>query len=210
MGASAKSLAGTLARPFAVLGLAAWLGGCAVGSFDLGRGRSTASAPPGPAPMTGSAAEPNPWNLYSAASARGAPHRKPHRPRRQQATQGRTWPSRHLPTATCSATDATAVACRPRRADTRRAGARRGSRGRRDDDAARARAMLDGVRKHEIRAQPRPESEIRREVRQRQDARRGAIALPHPYALARFAVARSPPCDARPAANVQRYGNVVS
>jgi hypothetical protein len=50
MRAFAKSLAG--------LGLAAWLGGCAVGSFDLGRGTSTASTPPGPAVTP--AAEPAP------------------------------------------------------------------------------------------------------------------------------------------------------
>jgi hypothetical protein len=48
MRAPVKSLAG--------IGLAAWLGGCAVGSFDLGRGSSTASVPSGPPP----AAEPHP------------------------------------------------------------------------------------------------------------------------------------------------------
>ncbi len=49
------------------------------------------------------------------------------------------------------------------------------SRGGGDDDTACARAMLDGIRKHVIRTQPRPEGQIRREVRQRQDARRRTI-----------------------------------
>ena len=91
MGASAKSLAGTLAGPFAVLGLAAWLGGCAVGSFDLGRGTSTASAPPAPAPMAGPGAEPNP-GTYTPPPTHAA-----HAPPPQQPTQAAPDPATYQP-----------------------------------------------------------------------------------------------------------------
>jgi hypothetical protein len=82
MGASTKSLAGT----FAVLCLATWLGGCAVGSFDLGRGTTTASAPPSPAPTAEPVAEPNP-GTYTPTPVQPSHNPPPQSPAQQQATQ---------------------------------------------------------------------------------------------------------------------------
>ena len=84
MRASVKSLAG--------IGLAAWLGGCTVGSFDFGRG-STASAPPSPSPAAEPAAEPGP-GTYTPPPVRGA-----HLPPPQQAAQTPPPPATYQPPA---------------------------------------------------------------------------------------------------------------
>jgi hypothetical protein len=70
MRAFVKSLAG--------LGLAVWLGGCAVGSFYLGRGTSTASAPPNPAAEPAATPAPGGYTPPQAHTAQvPAPHSSP-------------------------------------------------------------------------------------------------------------------------------------
>lgn len=90
MRASVKSLAG--------IGLAAWLGGCTVGSFDFGRG-TTASAPPSPAAEP--ATEPGP-GTYTPAPVRGTqlppPQSAPYPPP-QQAAQTPPPPATYQPPA---------------------------------------------------------------------------------------------------------------